>query len=85
MPLIRYWFYFDRSQWPTPVNLGCGVTAYDLADARKLILESVFFGKESVQEIGYLEDVDISTLDEKHVRPNMGSPASRGVWFPIQS
>jgi hypothetical protein len=28
------------------------------------------------------EDVDIQTLDQGHVLPNMGVPSERGVWFP---
>jgi hypothetical protein len=62
--------------------MGCGVTAYDLADARKLLQEQVFsnYGAELIDEV--IEDIDISTLDDKHVRPNMGNPVVRGVWFP---
>lgn len=47
--------------------------------------ETVFIGKEPALEISYVENVDISSLDDNHVRPNMGSPIVRGVWFPMQS
>jgi hypothetical protein len=29
-----------------------------------------------------VEDVDTRTLEEGHVRPNIGVPVVRGVWFP---
>ena len=29
-----------------------------------------------------VEDVDVSTLDERHVVPNVGDVATRGIWFP---
>ena len=30
-----------------------------------------------------IEGVDIRSLDENHVRPNMGNPAAPGIWFPL--
>ena len=78
----RFWFTFTKPARPTILSMGCGVTAYDLADARKLLQEQVFsnYGAELIDEV--IEDIDISTLDDKHVRPNMGNPVVRGVWFP---
>jgi hypothetical protein len=63
--------------------MGCGITAYDLVDAHKMLREQVFplFGEGIVDEV--VENVDVRTLDEKHVRPNMGNPAVRGIWFPL--
>jgi hypothetical protein len=63
--------------------MGCGITAYDAADAYTFLREQVFptYGEEPVDEI--VENVDVSTLDEGHVRPNMGNPVVRGVWFPL--
>jgi hypothetical protein len=83
--LRRYWFKFApfTSTSISTLNLGCGVTAHDVEDARRLIEEKVFpiFGVREIAEV--LENVDISTLDENHVRPNMGNPIVRGVWFPL--
>jgi hypothetical protein len=81
--LKRFWFSFEKSKQPNNLNLGCGITAYDLPDAQRFLREQVFpsCGELPVKEIN--EGVDVRTLDEKHVRPNMGNPAVRGVWFPL--
>jgi hypothetical protein len=81
--LKRFWFTFESSSIPSILNLGCGVTAYDLPDAQALLQRTVFpaYGDRCVKSI--TENIDISTLEEKHVRPNMGNPVVRGVWFPL--
>jgi len=81
MMLIRYWFKFEQGA-PSPLNLGCGITAYDEADARAYLERDVFpiFGTRSIAAIE--PDIDIQTLDQLHVMPNMRSPVIRGVWFP---
>ena len=84
MALTRYWFTFRQFAFPTPLNLGCGVTALNLEDARSLIYETVLKGIDLAVEAGHIENVDVSSLDKKHVLPNMGSPVVRGVWFPLQ-
>ena len=38
----RFWFKFAPFGYPTPLNLGCSVTAHDLDDALRLIKERVF-------------------------------------------
>jgi hypothetical protein len=65
------------------LSMGCGITAYDLDDAYGFLREQVFptYGEEPVDEI--VENVDVSKLEERHVRPNMGNPVMRGVWFPL--
>jgi hypothetical protein len=81
--LRRFWFEFEKSAIPTPLNIGCGVTAYDVDDARQLLEERVF-PREKVRKIMNCQaDIDVSTLDKNHVLPNMGSAANRGVWFPL--
>jgi hypothetical protein len=85
--LRRYWFQFDISQSRARLaryGLGCGVTAYNYDDAINLMKELVFRDGEFPPIRSCIEDVDISTLDEKHVRPNMGVPIYRGVWFPLR-
>ena len=80
--LTRYWFVFETSKVPTPINLGCGVTARDLDDARELLRRRVFSGTLP-REVGVIEDVPLSSLDARHVRPTMGSADTRGVWYPV--
>jgi hypothetical protein len=64
------------------LNIGCGVTAYDEHDARAMLADKVFplYGFRDITSV--TEDIDIGSLDEGHVRPNMGAPSNRGVWFP---
>ena len=79
----RFWFTFSPLRL-SPLNLGCGITAYDYNDALALLKERVFKDMDQLPQIvNCIEDVDISTLDRKHVRSNMGSPLERGVWFPM--
>lgn len=84
--LIRYWFEFDIESaftYPPGIGYGCGVTAYNIDDALKIIDEKIFGEiKRSPFKI-IKENIDISTLDQGHVIPNMKHPLSRGVWFPL--
>ncbi len=79
--LKRFWFNFSPLPL-SPVNLGCGVTAYDYNDALKLLKEKLFGGIQMPDIAAVIEDVDISTLDKNHVTPNMELPVARGIWFP---
>lgn len=64
---------------------GCGVTAYTEEDALFLVKET-YFQKKALPAVQHIiADVDISTLDQDHVAPNMGSTVWRGVWWPRQS
>ncbi len=78
--LRRYWFSFVKSGLPSVLNIGCGVTAYDERDARSMLIDKVFpvFGARDVVSVA--ENVDVNSLDDGHVRPNMGIPSNRGVW-----
>lgn len=80
--LRRFWFTFKNPPPFNPLGLGCGVTARDHADAIEILTAKVF-GKTSVLFVEtVIEDVDIQTLDQDHVLPNMGFVTNRGVWFP---
>ncbi len=79
--LIRFWFKFENN--PFPVKLGCGVTAFNDIDALTIIREQVFKNKNLPQVTIKIENVDITTLDQGHVVPNMFSPNYRGIWFPL--
>ncbi len=80
--LKRYWFSFEKSGVPTPLNLGCGVTAYGYDDAITLLHKHVFGTENLPPIVQCVEDVDVSTLDQKHVLPNIGLVTVRGMWFP---
>ena len=81
--LTRYWFVLERQVVPSPLNLGCGVTAYDRNDAIELLRSRALSGKAIPRVIDVIENVDVSGLDQKHVVPNMGSVTERGIWFPL--
>jgi hypothetical protein len=71
--LIRFWFNIDG-------KLGYGVTAYSLDDAILLLSEAV--DDFDLTSSTVVENIDVSTLDQNHVIPNMGAPNFQGVWFP---
>lgn len=85
----RYWFKFDitkncLSTYPqySGLSLGCGVTAYNLTDAKKLLQEKIFTNAPFPEILEIIEDIDVSTLDNLHILPNVGVSSRRGVWFP---
>jgi hypothetical protein len=82
--LIRFWFEFDPLDSPAAKTTPrWGVTAWTVDDARNLILESGRFGQSLPPITRLVEDVDISTLDENHVLPNMAPPNERCIWYPL--
>jgi hypothetical protein len=81
--LRRFWFKFTDAPKFSPLNLGCGVTAYDYADATEILKVKVFDGKALPKIESTVEDIDIQTLDRFHVLPNIGMVTDRGVWFPL--
>ena len=84
--MIRYWFKFEIDTafgFPPGIGIGCGVTAYDYSDALKLLDEKIFNTIARPPFAKIVENVDIRTLDQGHVIPNMNPPNYRGVWFPL--
>jgi len=82
--LHRYGLRFDDPRpEPYKLRLGCGVTAFDLDDAVALLEQQVFGGPLPFPISQTTEDVDVRTLDQGHVIPNMRPPDRRGVWYPI--
>jgi len=74
--LRRYWFAI-------PGRLGIGVTAFSPAEAESM-------ARAACEQVGWpfapsavLEDVDVRSLDQNHVIPNMAPPNFHGVWFPM--
>ena len=82
----RYWFEFalpDDGSFPAGITLGIGVTGYDYGDALRLIAAQVFVDLPMSPIKRVIDDVDVSTLDQDHVIPNMKPPNLRGIWFPM--
>ena len=82
----RFWFEFDIDvawNYPLGIGRGCGVTAVDLDEAIKIMDQKIFseIKRPTIKRI--VEDVDISTLDQGHVIPNMKAPIYRGIWYPL--
>jgi hypothetical protein len=77
----RFWFEFDGDV-PPPLRRGCGVTAFDYEDALALLRSHVFDGGEIPPIRNIIHDVDVSTLDQGHVLPNMGIVVDRDIWWP---
>lgn len=79
--LTRFWFEFDELADPPPgARLGCGVTAMSRSDAEQLMRDGSGRDLPPIRRV--IEDVDVATLDEGHVLPNVGDVSVRGVWFP---
>ena len=84
MKLHRYWIRFDDPRANAfGLAFGCGVTAFDLDDAVALLEQHVFRGPMPFSVALSTEDVDVRTLDQGHVIPNMLPPNRRGIWYPI--
>jgi hypothetical protein len=80
--LHKYWFAFEKIGKPTPLNLGCGVTAYDQADAIDLMKRHIF-GNHEIPGISHVtDDIEFENLNQGHVAPNVGDMDVRGIWFP---
>ena len=73
--LRRFWF-------PCEPDLGIGVTAYDLEEARELAENALVYLPGNVIT-GVVEDVDVDTLDEHLVLPNLGPTNLHGIWYPM--
>ena len=73
--LQRFWFR-------TAEGLGIGVTAASRGEAERLAHDAAERLNLNFEVLEVVADVDIRTLDQGHVIPNMGPPSVRGVWFP---
>lgn len=83
MKLRRYWFTFHNPPQFSPLGLGCGITAYSCQEASEILATTVFVGRSVPIIKSVTEDIDVQTLDQYHVTPNMGQVTNRGVWFPL--
>jgi hypothetical protein len=85
-PLHRYWIEFDLAPYADPpmsIEMGLGVTAPSEEQALAIIQKRIFSGRPLPEMKSIARDLDVSTLDPKHIRPNMGNPALLGIWFPM--
>ena len=90
--LHRYWFEFEGAPEGVTFGLvlttppwkliGVGVTGFDETDCRAMISEKLLRGGPMPPLRRVVRDIDMSTLDERHVLPNMGVAVWRGIWFP---
>ena len=73
--LRRFWF-------PLPRDFGIGVTAASEAEARALAEEARvrYFPDQALGAV--VPDIDLATLDAKHMLNNAGPVVVRGVWYP---
>jgi hypothetical protein len=71
----RYWF-------PCSKQFGIGVTAWTREEAEKMAHEILAKYYRGAEILGIVENVDVRTLDQKHVVPNMGPVTFVGVWYP---
>jgi phytoene/squalene synthetase len=74
--LRRYWFRVAGSH-------GFGVTAHSEHEATNLAAKAAEKLGLAFDLIEVTPDVDVTTLDQGHVIPNMGPPNFHGVWFPF--
>ncbi|WP_147414346.1 hypothetical protein [Sphingomonas gilva] len=80
--LRTFWIDFEKLDKPTPLNLGCGVSAFSREEAIGLIQRYIFGNRTMPVILNIIDDVKLSDLDKKHVAPNIGSTSVRGIWFP---
>lgn len=84
--LKHYWFEFDlktySSEFYIPSQLGYGVTAYNIEDAKALLMKEIFCNKKLPTLIKLKENIKFSDIEPNHVAPNIGLFIKRGVWFP---
>ncbi len=80
--LIRYWIEFEKDDKHRPLgtSLEVGVAALGREDALGLVRDASSRELPAIQKL--IENVDVSTLDQGHVPPNMEPPVERGIWFP---
>jgi hypothetical protein len=82
----RFWFEFDIDSafnFPPGIGIGCGITAFDYDDAIKMMREKIFSEIKMPVIRREIENIDIRTLDQGKVIPNMKPPNQRGIWFPL--
>ncbi len=78
----RYWIEFSDPLLGNAIGLGCGISALDEAQARQILEQQVFSKLGHLQIKSIQSDIDIGSLNQNKVIPNMGDVTVIGVWFP---
>ena len=83
--LVRFWFEFpEHDDHGCRLPYRCGVSAWSEDDALALVGETYCADKNPPFPTLVVPDFDVSTLDgDETVRPNMGVPVWRGIWYPF--
>jgi hypothetical protein len=71
----------EPSSWAL-VRTGVGVTGTDLDECFDIVRKRIFGRTLMPTVLKVVEDIDVSTLDEERVLPNIEPPIWRGIWFP---
>ncbi len=87
--LTRFWLEFSVSRPPDADSIILdggpyyfGVTAYSYEDALLILRQNLTIPADA-ELVRVTEDVDISSLDVRHILPNIPvSPSWRGIWYP---
>jgi hypothetical protein len=86
--LKRYWFEFDfpkprlSHDAYIPACGCCGITAFDYNDALIIMRRFMLLENEKPIFSRVIENIDVSTIEDMHIIPNLGVPVWRGVWYP---
>jgi hypothetical protein len=78
----RFWIAIEPLPYASNLNLGCGVTAETEEEAVAILLERAAASNDAVSIRSITLDVDVSTLDDRHVLPNVGNIFRKGIWWP---
>ena len=78
----RFWIKIEPLPYPSSLNSGCGITANSADEAAAILLERAAAVGDKVSIVNITQNIDISTLDQKHVVPNMGNIFRKGIWWP---
>ena len=64
------------------VRSGVGVTGTDLDECFDVVRKRIFGKTVMPAVLKVVQDIDVSTLDQDQVLPNIEPPVWRGIWFP---
>lgn len=77
----RYWIVLAGSDHP--LRRSFGVTARSASDALLILSDHLGTLDHEVEEMR--QDIMPDELEQNHVRPNIGNPFRRGIWWPAQT
>jgi hypothetical protein len=76
-----YWVKFVEEESHMLFRTGCGITALSEDDALKVIrLSPALDG--FYEKILSIEHIKFEDIEKKHILPNAGNYAVRGIWYP---